>query len=117
MLFINIINNVLLVSVSGEVVDKIKFMSRRFKLLEQALVAEAQVNRAVELGIQQNPNHPVMSLNARYLLFQYIIACIKILKSTKLLTIFCHSLDGALSLTSYFLFISHRVVYFTTWWS
>ena len=52
-------------SVSGEVVDKIKFMSRRFKLLEQALVAEAQVNRAVELGIQQNPNHPVMSLNAR----------------------------------------------------
>lgn len=54
-----------LFSVSGEVVDKIKFMSRRFKLLEQALVAEAQVNRAVELGIQQNPNHPVMSLNAR----------------------------------------------------
>ncbi|KAL5265389.1 hypothetical protein ACHWQZ_G006190 [Mnemiopsis leidyi] len=51
--------------ISGEVVDKIKFMSRRFKLLEQALVAEAQVNRAVELGIQQNPNHPVMSLNAR----------------------------------------------------
>ena len=30
-------------SVSGELVDKIKFMSRRFKLLEQALVAEAQV--------------------------------------------------------------------------
>ena len=58
-------------TVSGEVVDKIKFMSGRIKLLEQALVAEAQVNRAVELGIQQNPNHPVMSLNARYTLFSY----------------------------------------------
>ena len=59
------LQNVDISTVSGEVVDKIKFMSRRFKLLEQALVAEAQVNRAVELGIQQNPNHPVMSLNAR----------------------------------------------------
>lgn len=45
---------------------KNKFLARRFKLLEQALVIEEQLRRAAYLNLQQDPNHQVMSLNARF---------------------------------------------------
>ena len=45
---------------------KNKFLARRFKLLEQALVIEEQLRRAAYLNLTQDPNSPVMSLNARY---------------------------------------------------
>lgn len=45
---------------------KNKFLARRFKLLEQALVIEEQLRRAAYLNLQQDPNHPAMSLNARF---------------------------------------------------
>ncbi|GBP76390.1 Chromodomain-helicase-DNA-binding protein Mi-2 homolog [Eumeta japonica] len=43
-----------------------KFLARRFKLLEQALVIEEQLRRAAYLNLTQDPNHPAMSLNARF---------------------------------------------------
>lgn len=43
-----------------------KFMSRRFKLLEQSLGVEEQIKRASYLGITQNGNDPVMNLQNRY---------------------------------------------------
>jgi hypothetical protein len=45
---------------------KNKFLARRFKLLEQALVIEEQLRRAAYLNLTQDPNSPVMSLNARF---------------------------------------------------
>jgi chromodomain-helicase-DNA-binding protein 4 len=45
---------------------KNKFLARRFKLLEQALVIEEQLRRAAYLNLSQDPNHPAMSLNARF---------------------------------------------------
>jgi hypothetical protein len=45
---------------------KNKFLARRFKLLEQALVIEEQLRRAAYLNLTQDPNHPAMALNARY---------------------------------------------------
>ncbi|XP_036325990.1 chromodomain-helicase-DNA-binding protein Mi-2 homolog isoform X2 [Rhagoletis pomonella] len=45
---------------------KNKFLARRFKLLEQALVIEEQLRRAAFLNLTQDPNHPAMSLNARF---------------------------------------------------
>ncbi|CAD7006147.1 unnamed protein product [Ceratitis capitata] len=45
---------------------KNKFLARRFKLLEQALVIEEQLRRAAFLNLAQDPNHPAMSLNARF---------------------------------------------------
>lgn len=45
---------------------KNKFLARRFKLLEQSLVIEEQLRRAAYLNLQQDPNHPAMSLNARF---------------------------------------------------
>ncbi|KAL8198614.1 UNVERIFIED_CONTAM: choline dehydrogenase 5 [Gekko kuhli] len=44
---------------------KNKFLARRFKLLEQALVIEEQLRRAAYLNMTQEPNHPAMALNAR----------------------------------------------------
>ncbi|XP_056400529.1 chromodomain-helicase-DNA-binding protein 5 isoform X2 [Hyla sarda] len=44
---------------------KNKFLARRFKLLEQALVIEEQLRRAAYLNMSQDPNHPAMALNAR----------------------------------------------------
>ncbi|XP_075461078.1 chromodomain-helicase-DNA-binding protein 5 isoform X3 [Ascaphus truei] len=44
---------------------KNKFLARRFKLLEQALVIEEQLRRAAYLNMSQDSNHPAMSLNAR----------------------------------------------------
>uniref|UniRef100_A0A8C3CK58 Chromodomain helicase DNA binding protein 5 n=1 Tax=Cairina moschata TaxID=8855 RepID=A0A8C3CK58_CAIMO len=44
---------------------KNKFLARRFKLLEQALVIEEQLRRAAYLNMTQDPNHPAMALNAR----------------------------------------------------
>lgn len=38
-----------------------------FQLLEQALVIEEQLRRAAYLNLTQDPNHPAMALNARYL--------------------------------------------------
>lgn len=37
-----------------------------FQLLEQALVIEEQLRRAAYLNLTQDPNHPAMSLNARF---------------------------------------------------
>ncbi|XP_072888157.1 chromodomain-helicase-DNA-binding protein 5 isoform X1 [Hemitrygon akajei] len=45
---------------------KNKFLARRFKLLEQALVIEEQLRRAAYLNMTQDPNHPAMALNARF---------------------------------------------------
>lgn len=45
---------------------KNKFLARRFKLLEQALVIEEQLRRAAYLNLAQDPNHPAMALNARF---------------------------------------------------
>jgi len=45
---------------------KNKFLQRRFKLLEQALVIEEQLRRAAYLNLQQEPNNPVMALNTRF---------------------------------------------------
>lgn len=45
---------------------KNKFLARRFKLLEQALVIEEQLRRAAYLNLQQDPAHPAMALNARF---------------------------------------------------
>ena len=45
---------------------KNKFLARRFKLLEQALVIEEQLRRAVYLNLTQDPSHAAMTLNARF---------------------------------------------------
>ncbi|XP_037116571.1 chromodomain-helicase-DNA-binding protein 3 isoform X2 [Syngnathus acus] len=45
---------------------KNKFLARRFKLLEQALVIEEQLRRAAYLNMTQEPSHPAMALNARF---------------------------------------------------
>uniref|UniRef100_UPI00358E9CBD chromodomain-helicase-DNA-binding protein 3-like isoform X2 n=1 Tax=Myxine glutinosa TaxID=7769 RepID=UPI00358E9CBD len=45
---------------------KNKFLARRFKLLEQALVIEEQLRRAAYLNMAQDPSHPAMALNARF---------------------------------------------------
>ncbi|XP_023225799.1 chromodomain-helicase-DNA-binding protein Mi-2 homolog [Centruroides sculpturatus] len=45
---------------------KNKFLARRFKLLEQALVIEEQLRRAAYLNLAQDPSHPAMALNARF---------------------------------------------------
>lgn len=45
---------------------KNKFLARRFKLLEQALVIEEQLRRAAYLNMSQDPTHPAMALNARF---------------------------------------------------
>jgi len=60
---------------------KNKFLARRFKLLEQALVIEEQLRRAAYLNLTQDPNSPVMSLNARYLLTYlliYVVATVSV---------------------------------------
>merc|ERR1711997_1238655 len=45
---------------------KNKFLARRFKLLEQALVIEEQLRRAAYLNLTQDANHPAMALNTRF---------------------------------------------------
>ncbi|XP_054640028.1 chromodomain-helicase-DNA-binding protein 5 isoform X2 [Dunckerocampus dactyliophorus] len=45
---------------------KNKFLARRFKLLEQALVIEEQLRRAAYLNMSQDPSHPAMALNTRF---------------------------------------------------
>lgn len=45
---------------------KNKFLARRFKLLEQALVIEEQLRRAAYLNLAQDPNNQAMSLNSRF---------------------------------------------------
>ncbi|XP_071841131.1 chromodomain-helicase-DNA-binding protein 5-like isoform X4 [Apostichopus japonicus] len=45
---------------------KNKFLARRFKLLEQALVIEEQLRRAAYLNLTQDVNHPAIALNARF---------------------------------------------------
>ena len=44
---------------------KNKFLARRFKLLEQALVIEEQLRRAAYLNLTQDAAHPAMALNSR----------------------------------------------------
>ena len=46
---------------------KNKFLARRFKLLEQALVIEEQLRRAAFLNLTQDAAHPAMALNSRLL--------------------------------------------------
>merc|ERR1711874_40450 len=45
---------------------KNKFLARRFKLLEQALVIEEQLRRAAFLNLTQDTAHPAMALNSRF---------------------------------------------------
>merc|ERR1712179_215027 len=45
---------------------KNKFLARRFKLLEQALVIEEQLRRAAFLNLTQDAAHPTMALNSRF---------------------------------------------------
>merc|ERR1712226_1328143 len=45
---------------------KNKFIARRFKLLEQALIVEEQLKRATLMGVQQDNTHPAMSLQSRF---------------------------------------------------
>ncbi|XP_058857887.1 chromodomain-helicase-DNA-binding protein 5-like isoform X4 [Acipenser ruthenus] len=45
---------------------KNKFLARRFKLLEQALVIEEQLRRAAYLNMTQDSSHPAIALNARF---------------------------------------------------
>ncbi|XP_078374198.1 chromodomain-helicase-DNA-binding protein 4-like isoform X2 [Oculina patagonica] len=45
---------------------KNRFIARRFKLLEQALVIEEQLRRADSIKLRQDANHPAMALNARF---------------------------------------------------
>uniref|UniRef100_A0AAY4EVX8 DNA helicase n=1 Tax=Denticeps clupeoides TaxID=299321 RepID=A0AAY4EVX8_9TELE len=45
---------------------KNKFLARRFKLLEQALVIEEQLRRAAYLNMTLDPGHPAMALNTRF---------------------------------------------------
>merc|ERR1712025_578787 len=45
---------------------KNKFLARRFKLLEQALVIEEQLRRAAFLNLTQDAAHPACTLNARF---------------------------------------------------
>ncbi|XP_066526548.1 chromodomain-helicase-DNA-binding protein 5 isoform X3 [Hoplias malabaricus] len=45
---------------------KNKFLARRFKLLEQALVIEEQLRRAAYLNMTQDTSHPAMALNTRF---------------------------------------------------
>ena len=47
---------------------KNKFLARRFKLLEQALVIEEQLRRAAFLNLTQDAAHPAMALNSRLVL-------------------------------------------------
>ena len=52
---------------------KNKFLARRFKLLEQALVIEEQLRRAAFLNLTQDAAHPAMALNSRYVGLQVIM--------------------------------------------
>ncbi|XP_048580667.1 chromodomain-helicase-DNA-binding protein 4 isoform X2 [Nematostella vectensis] len=45
---------------------KNRFIARRFKLLEQALIIEEQLKRADKLNLKQDAQHPAMALNARF---------------------------------------------------
>ncbi|CAH3171557.1 unnamed protein product [Porites evermanni] len=45
---------------------KNRFIARRFKLLEQALVIEEQLRQADTMKLRQDANHPAMALNARF---------------------------------------------------
>lgn len=45
----------------------ITLLTLYFQLLEQALVIEEQLRRAAYLNLTQDPNHPAMALNARYM--------------------------------------------------
>merc|ERR1712141_544364 len=45
---------------------KNKFLARRFKLLEQALVIEEQLRRAAFPNLTQDAAHPAMALNSRF---------------------------------------------------
>ncbi|XP_065656316.1 chromodomain-helicase-DNA-binding protein 3 isoform X8 [Hydra vulgaris] len=45
---------------------KNKFIARRFKLLEQALIVEEQLKRATLMSVTQDNKHPAMSLQSRF---------------------------------------------------
>ena len=54
---------------------KNKFLARRFKLLEQALVIEEQLRRAAFLNLTQDAAHPAMALNSRFLELMTCFVC------------------------------------------
>ena len=56
---------------------KNKFLARRFKLLEQALVIEEQLRRAAFLNLTQDAAHPAMALNSRLLELNDNINCLQ----------------------------------------
>ena len=43
-----------------------RFLGRRFKLLEQALVIEEQLRRSSYLNLHQDPNHQAMALTNHF---------------------------------------------------
>ncbi|XP_065060706.1 chromodomain-helicase-DNA-binding protein 5-like isoform X3 [Rhopilema esculentum] len=45
---------------------KNKFIARRFKLLEQALIVEEQLRRATLMNVKQDNSHPGMALQSRF---------------------------------------------------
>ena len=51
---------------------KNKFLARRFKLLEQALVIEEQLRRAAFLNLTQDAAHPAMALNSRSVCLNFV---------------------------------------------
>ena len=63
---------------------KNKFLARRFKLLEQALVIEEQLRRAAYLNLTQDASNPAMALNTRF-----TEVCILSYKTTLLKCNFC----------------------------
>ena len=66
---------------------KNKFLARRFKLLEQALVIEEQLRRAAYLNLTQDSNHPAMALNQRFT--EVSALSIKLFDNVFLLSNFC----------------------------
>jgi len=54
---------------------KNKFLARRFKLLEQALVIEEQLRRAAFLGLAMEQNNPALTLSQRFSEVECLAEC------------------------------------------
>jgi len=54
---------------------KNKFLARRFKLLEQALVIEEQLRRAAYLNLTQDGGHAAMAMNQRFTEVRVVFKC------------------------------------------
>ena len=60
---------------------KNKFMQRRFKLLEQALIVEEQIRRAAYLQLTQDPSGPLMQMSRTYNQIQSVAQTHQVSKS------------------------------------